>query len=623
MNDIRTRFSRQWIFFRSMTLFAVLLGSPAFGQTLPDVPGYTVEVYAEAENFRPVCLCFGANGEMYAGWNGGAATPGQIRRVAPGGGAGSVTPYGPTVSDPDPIAYDATGAISGTAGAVITGGMSPTHLTAITPDSAQVLWTSGFSNPTDIAFDSAGRMLFVDATAAAVFEITDSGPVRLFNTPTTDADVIVIGEGDTIYISHGDTNGHGWIRAYDRQGGPLGDPLVSTATTHNCIPFAFGSGEPWGSALYYIANRQLFRVDVPGDPVVVGTGFTANFLGDMLFGPDGALYVSSCWENRVLRIAPGNTPPAADAGPDLAINSADQSLTTIEGKASDPDGDALQYRWLVEDIVHQNWQDVVDGRAPLDLNSLPTLALGDHSLTLEVNDGTATSTDTMTLTILNTPPVGVLNPASLTVEIGSAFTIQATAADFDGDVLAYQWVKDSEVLGSGNIDAPDDGSPISVPDLVIAANDSRFGLGVHSVDFVLADSANEPVATPATVTVEDSTSPTLSPVSSESILWPPNHELRLVTIQANASDAGGAVTLTARVESNEPQEDGGDGSTDQDWTTPVIDDLAGIVDVNLRAERSGSGEGRVYTITITATDQSNNISVATVEVRVPHDRRNK
>ncbi len=320
---------------------------------------------------------------------------------------------------------------------------------------------------------------------------------------------------------------------------------------------------------------------------------------------------------------PENLAPTAEAGANVVINSADQSLTTIQGAADDSDGDPLQYRWLEGDAALTAWAPVVNGAAPLNLGSIPALPLGDHVLTLEASDGTATGCDTMTLTLLNTPPVAVLNPASLAIEIGSAFTIKATAADFDGDLLTYQWVKGSEVLGSGVVTAPNDGSPIAIADLVVSANDPPFDLGAHSINLVLHDPVNGPITATATVTVKDSTLPTLRPVSSESILWPPDHALRPVTIQANASDNGGSVTLAATVCSNEPQEDGGDGSTDQDWTTPVIDNLTGTIDVSLRAERSGSGGGRVYTITITATDQSGNASVATVEVRVPHDRKNR
>lgn len=262
--------------------------------------------------------------------------------------------------------------------------------------------------------------------------------------------------------------------------------------------------------------------------------------------------------------------------------------------------------------VSHVWNSGADTMATIELRDLETAWVGNDLMI-----------DDISLIPVNTPPVGVLNPASQTVEIDSTFVIQGTAQDSDGDVLTYQLLKGNEVLASGIVDAPDDGSPIDIPPLVIGANDPRFGLGVHSVDLVLDDPANDPVTTTATVTVEDSTAPSLKPKSSENILWPPNHELRPVTITANASDNAGGVTLTATVASSEPQEDGGDGSTDQDWTTPVIDNEAGTIELSLRAERSGSEEGRVYTITITATDAAGNASVATVEVRVPHDRRKK
>jgi hypothetical protein len=41
---------------------------------------------------------------------------------------------------------------------------------------------------------------------------------------------------------------------------------------------------------------------------------------------------------------------------------------------------------------------------------------------------------------------------------------------------------------------------------------------------------------------------------------------------------------------------------------------------NLRAERSGTGSGRVYTITYKATDVSGNYAIATVTVEVPHNQ---
>ena len=63
--------------------------------------------------------------------------------------------------------------------------------------------------------------------------------------------------------------------------------------------------------------------------------------------------------------------------------------------------------------------------------------------------------------------------------------------------------------------------------------------------------------------------------------------------------------------------------TEEDCVVTSVDNAAGMVLVQLRAERSGTGDGRVYTITITASDASGNQSTATVDVRVPHDRKKK
>jgi hypothetical protein len=45
--------------------------------------------------------------------------------------------------------------------------------------------------------------------------------------------------------------------------------------------------------------------------------------------------------------------------------------------------------------------------------------------------------------------------------------------------------------------------------------------------------------------------------------------------------------------------------------------------VKLRAERLGSGNGRIYAITITCTDAAGKSSSQAVEVSVPHDQSKK
>ena len=93
--------------------------------------------------------------------------------------------------------------------------------------------------------------------------------------------------------------------------------------------------------------------------------------------------------------------------------------------------------------------------------------------------------------------------------------------------------------------------------------------------------------------------------------------MKNVTVSYNVTDNCGPVTTTLSVTSNEPQSGTGNGDEPIDWQ--IIDNHR----LKLRAERAGSGDGRIYTITIRATDAAGNVSTQTVTVAVPHDRSNE
>jgi hypothetical protein len=104
------------------------------------------------------------------------------------------------------------------------------------------------------------------------------------------------------------------------------------------------------------------------------------------------------------------------------------------------------------------------------------------------------------------------------------------------------------------------------------------------------------------------TTPVISDASaSPSSLWPPNHKMVDVTIDYSDSSSCPA-TCTISVTSNEPT-----GGT-PDWV--VLD----AHHVQLRAERFGKGQGRIYTITTTCTNSSGQSSSKAVTVVVPHDQ---
>jgi hypothetical protein len=319
-----------------------------------------------------------------------------------------------------------------------------------------------------------------------------------------------------------------------------------------------------------------------------------------------------------------NMAPIPDAGDNIQILSANQTYTVIQGTATDPDGDPLQYRWLEADQILLDWTTVgPNSEAYLDVGTLPYLAIGDHTLTLEVNDGLFTASDEMILTIENSPPEAQPAPSNQVVEIGlDPIVVVADVADFDGDTLSYEWLKDGEVLASGTVTTIQGGEAVPIPDLNVSVGDPRFPLGVHQIELKVSDGINNPVSAFVSVEVIDTTAPSLSPVPSVTILWPPNHQLQPVTIVANAFDNGGGITnLGVTVQSSEPPDT--DGNTIPDYYVDSVNNETGIIELRLRAERQGKGDGRTYTITITATDTSGNQSVATVEILAPHDRRKK
>jgi hypothetical protein len=201
----------------------------------------------------------------------------------------------------------------------------------------------------------------------------------------------------------------------------------------------------------------------------------------------------------------------------------------------------------------------------------------------------------------NSPPIADAGPDQ-TVSAGPNCTATvaldgSASSDPDDDPLTYMWTWDGNTA-----------SGVS-PTILLP-------VGTTTITLVVNDGFQDSEPDDVTITVVDDTPPGICLSASPQTLWPPNHKMVPVTISVSASDNYDPAPSCEifSVASNEPVNGTGDGNTSPDW------EFTGALTVDLRAERSGSGSGRVYTIDVECTDASDNSSQDTVEVHVPHDQ---
>ena len=179
------------------------------------------------------------------------------------------------------------------------------------------------------------------------------------------------------------------------------------------------------------------------------------------------------------------------------------------------------------------------------------------------------------------------------------------SSDPDGDSLAYSWAWTGGTAIGMN-------PTVSLP------------LGTTTITLTVSDGVLTDTDT-VVVNVVDTTPPEIILSDEQMVLWPPNHKYRTIEINEccviSVTDICDAdvdiddVVITS-VSSDEPEniQGEGDGNT--------VDDIV-IVNsqtVELRAERQGDGNGRVYTVNFEVTDDSGNTETGLCTVWVPHDQ---
>ena len=150
-----------------------------------------------------------------------------------------------------------------------------------------------------------------------------------------------------------------------------------------------------------------------------------------------------------------------------------------------------------------------------------------------------------------------------------------------------------------------------------------YQLGETTVSLTVVDDKGESDECTAIITVVDGTPPVITTIANPITLWPPNHKYAsfgLSDFVLSVSDNCSILLMdddvvVSKVTSDEPEDanGGGDGNTTDDII--ISNDCKSI---QVRKERQGSGNGRVYTVYLELDDGNGNTASTTCQVQVPH-----
>mgnify|MGYP005855940313 CR=1 FL=1 len=258
---------------------------------------------------------------------------------------------------------------------------------------------------------------------------------------------------------------------------------------------------------------------------------------------------------------------------------------------------------------------VIFGEIPFPTNSVADLLAGLTYLNIHtaINPAGEVRAQLVPRVATNSPPAVSCAPDS-EIECGDAAELTVAVSDPDGDALTVIWTVNGTAMQTNTLPASDP---------PVAANVSftcSLPLGTNVVGVTVIDSAAHSTSCSTTVTVVDTQAPVITAARAEpNVLWPPNRQFVDVRLRARVQDACGPTGWKIiRVRSNESPNIVGAGNTARDWR------VTGDHTVKLRAERSGTGNGRVYYITIQAQDAAGNKSeTRTVNVIVPKSQGKK
>ncbi|MBO0860379.1 MAG: FG-GAP repeat protein [Chloracidobacterium sp.] len=389
-----------------------------------------------------------------------------------------------------------------------------------------------------------------------------------------------------------------------------------------------GGANNWGEVRKLIApdgvasNWFGFSVAIYADTAIVGTAF------DLFNAPttSGAAYVfernqggSDQW-GQVKKL----TASDGAIGDGFGISTAIYGNTVVVGKPFDFLSSGLpgaSYLFERNQGGANNWGEVKELVAS-DVNSFDEFGVSAsiYANTIIIGaDGFDSGRGAAYIIVGgNTPPTISMEP--ITIVEGAPATnsiIAAVSSPTQAAGALAVTVNGSASANSGGVTVSNitvDAAGEVRADVVAAcgASNAVFTLRVTDGGGLFAEDPLDVTVTPENVAPSITLKPSIS-------LWPPDHEYHVIavvqmveSVSDNCSTLGIGDVVVEKVTSDEP-----DNSLDDGNTTNDIVIAPDCRSVQLRAERSGTSDGRIYAITLRLTDSRGNVTRRDFEVSVP------
>lgn len=412
-----------------------------------------------------------------------------------------------------------------------------TAATAFTPDVAgtyTVRLTVGdgaLTDATTLTFSTANRPPIAAIVPIATAFVTQSVPLDGSGSSDPDGDPLTFqwsltsrppGSGATVIAptsaraSFLPDRAGTYVVQLEVSDGQVADLENLTITTSNSAPQANAGPDQTVMRNTTVTLDGGGSSDVDGDPLSYQWGFVALPAGSAAALSDATVVrpsfrVDLAGEYRlrlvvndgqvlsqvdIVIISSANSPPVANAGPDKVT--ARGAIVALDGSgSSDVDGDPLTYLWRFLNVPAGSTAALSEPTAVQ-----PTFVadrLGVFELSLTVQDGQASSQDTITVTTENTPPVANAG-ADRAAPLGATVVLDGSGStDVDGGPLTYQWSLTAVPAGSAAVlSNPSSVAPtfvVDVPGEYVAQLIVNDGLAASGADTVTISTENtRPVA---------------------------------------------------------------------------------------------------------------------------------